>query len=310
MAELIEPPRWQRLQDHFASVLGLPLRTITPSHDLLVNPSWPVSLDAERTIRLLKVGEELEQLVPRTRAPQEPSSVTTPFGVTYAVVPIRATADQVVAYVVVGPMMVGPREEELQFRQRVEGMGLEAQTLWPLVLSLKLYTFASIRSALNLMEEVSAAVVQLAYQAKALRERMPITRQEDSADFGNRADRVLRVLLETATMATRADGGSVMRYDPSRETLQVHLARGLSEAVIAQAQVKTGEGLAGLAAKQGAILLVDRDTSDERLTRRMHRPELVSSLVAPFVLDVSQNALYVLSLRTTDLTRRFTQEHV
>src|SRR3989338_1035295 len=141
LPELVEPQRWQQLQDHFAAVLGVTLRTIHPSHELLSAPSWPPGLHAESVIRLLRVGDELEPLVPLADPPRETSSITTPLGMTYAAVPIRATPDQVVAYFIVGPLVVGPREDRAQFRQRISASGEDANAIWGLILTLKPYTF-------------------------------------------------------------------------------------------------------------------------------------------------------------------------
>ncbi len=166
LLDLVEPARWQRLQDQFASVLGILLRTVSPSHQLLVTPSWPPGMPVEPIIERLRVGEELEQLLPIHEPVRDVTNLTGSLGVSYAAVPIRATAEEIIAYLVIGPMVVGAREEEPQFLRRVEAMGLDAQALWPLVLSLKLYSFASLRSVLGLLEEAGTLLAQLAYQAE------------------------------------------------------------------------------------------------------------------------------------------------
>ena len=56
LRELVDPSRWQSLQTHFARVLGILIRTISPSHELLVAPSWPPSVEADRAINRLKIG--------------------------------------------------------------------------------------------------------------------------------------------------------------------------------------------------------------------------------------------------------------
>jgi hypothetical protein len=310
LPDLVEPSQWQRLQDHFANVLGIPIRTINPSHQLLVNPSWPPSLEAERAISMLKIGEELEQLVPVAEPPPNTSSLTTPLGITYAVVPIRTTSQRIIGYFIIGPVVVGSREDELQFRQRVSARGLDAQSLWPVILSLKLYTFAGIRSALNLLEEVGSSIVQLAYQAKQLAVILPATGKVDQAVVNYYTDRILHSLLEAATLATKADGGSVMIYDARSDALQIKAAHGLSDAIMASTRVKRGERIAGLAAAQRNILLIDKQIADERIKGLMERPELVASLVAPLIPDPAQEPIGVLNLRTTDPQRRFTAEHV
>lgn len=310
LPDLVEPRRWQRLQDHFASVLGIPLRTIDASHRLLVNPSWPSSFDAERMIQLLKIGDELEQLAPRHDAPHDTSSLTIPLGVTYSVVPIRSMPDRIIAYFILGPMVVGAREEELQFRQRAPAMGLDAQAVWPLILSLKLYTFTGIRSALTLLEEVASAIAQLAYQAKQLSVILPATSQVDHAVVAYYTDRILHSLLEVATLATKAEGGSVMLYDGQSEAFHVKVANGLSDTIVASTRVRRGERITGLVASQRRIFLIDQQTADERLKGLMERSELVSSLVAPLIPEASQEPIGVLNLRTSNPQRRFTGEHV
>ena len=305
LLELVDSPRWERLQDHFARVLGVPLRTISPSRRLLVRPSWPSSLLSDQTISLLQAGQELEQLLPLQPPPQESTSLTTPLGATYAIAPIRVGPERIIAYFVVGPVVVGVREDELEFRQRVGAMGLDGAGLWPLMLSLKLFTFAGIRSVLQLLEEVGTSLAQCISQAKesaAAAASSPPTAPE-------RRDRILQSLLETAAIATQADGGSVMTFDPGDSELRIRVAAGLSRQVVDSARLKRGEGLAGLAVAERTILTVDDRTQDDRLRRRMHRGELVSSIVVPFSLDAGQEPVGVLSLRSITPGKRFTQEH-
>ena len=310
LPQLVEPQRWQQLQDHFAAVLGVALRTVSPSHELLSAPSWPPGLHAESVIGLLKVGEELEPLVPLAYPPHETSSITTPLGVTYAAVPIRATPDQVIAYVIVGPLVVGPREDRVQFRQRVSAFGADAGAVWSLILTLKPYTFSSIHSLLNLLEEVGNSLVQFAYQANRLAALLQPTGPVDEAVVRYYTDRLLAALLEVATMVTRADGGSVMCYDRQDDALRIRAAQGLSDAVVLKTRQKLSEGLAGIAAERRAPLLVDDQTADPALTPLMRRRDLASSLIAPLTLESGQEPVGILSLRTTDRERRFTQEHV
>ncbi|MBI4341179.1 MAG: hypothetical protein HY598_02730 [Candidatus Omnitrophica bacterium] len=164
LLEGVEPARWQRLQDRLAHVLGVPIRTVGLSRELLVPPSWPSSLVNDQTIALLRAGEELEQLIPSGQLLREVASVTTTLGATYAAVPMRAAPELILAYVVIGPIVVGVREEELQFRQRVHAMGLDASALWPLMLSLRLYSFSGLRALLDLIEDLTGLLAEMAYR--------------------------------------------------------------------------------------------------------------------------------------------------
>ena len=229
LLELVEPARWQRLQDHFTCVLGVAIRTINPARQLLSNPSWPNDLNADQIIAALKVGEELERLIPIEHSPVETASLMTPLGITYAAVPIRVTPERPIAYFILGPAIVGTREDELQFRSRVEALGQNAQALWPLILSLRLYTFAGIRATLTLMEEVGSAIAQLAYQAKQLATILPAASKVDQAVVAYHSGRILHELLEAAMLATKAEGGSVMMYDTHRDALEIIVAKGLND---------------------------------------------------------------------------------
>ena len=309
LAELVEPQRWQQLQDHFANVLGVALRTVSPSHELLSAPSWPQGLHAESVIRLLKVGDELERLIPLTDPPHETSSLTTPLGVTYAAVPIRATPEQLIAYLIVGPIVVGPREDRSQFRQRLSASGEDAGAVWGLLVTLKPYTFSGIHSLLSLLEAVGTSLVQFAYQAHRLAAILPPVGSVDEAMVSYYTDRLIGVLLEVATMVTRAEGGSVMLYDRREDAWRIRAAQGLSDAVVVETRQQRTEGLAGLAAARRDILLIDQQTVDPDLTALMRRRDLASSLIAPLTLEAEPEPVGILSLRTANRERRFTPEH-
>ena len=160
------------------------------------------------------------------------------------------------------------------------------------------------------MEEVGTSIVQLAYQAKQLAAILPSTSKADQAVVTYHKERILHSLLEAATLATKADGGSVMLYDAQHQALQITIAHGLSDTVTASTRLNRGEGIAGLAAAGRRILLIDREVNDERIKIRMSRTELASSLVAPLAPDPTQEPIGVLNLRTADPQRRFTQEHI
>ena len=85
------------------------------------------------------------------------------------------------AYFVVGPMVVGPREDRAKFRERVSASGTDAQAVWNLILSLKPYTFSGIHSLLSLLEEVGTSLVQFAYQANQLAAIVPSGAKVDQA---------------------------------------------------------------------------------------------------------------------------------
>jgi len=310
LGEFSDLPQWQRVQAHFATVLGIALRTLSPQRHLLTEASWPSGVDADRTIRLLKIGEELDQLVPLDDLPQEISQLTTLLGVTYAAVPIRATPTQLVAYFVLGPVVVGLREQQEAFRSRMKAVGIDPDPLWSVLLSMKQYTFTGLRSVLTLLEEVGNAMAQLAYQTKHLEAIIPDATKINQALRTYYVNRLFQSLLETATTATKAEGGSILVYDSNLEAFRINAAQGLSEDVVNTTRVKRGEGIAGLVAQEPRILLIDETVNDPRLRACLRRPDLTSSLVAPLMAESVAEPIGVLNLRTRDPSKRFTEEHV
>jgi GAF domain-containing protein len=139
---------------------------------------------------------------------------------------------------------------------------------------------------------------------------VPSAAKVDHAVVNFYTERVLHSLLDVATMATRAEGGSVMVYEDDGETLKIKAARGLSDVVVAETRQKPGEGLAGVATRQRDILLIDDRTADASLKPLMQRTELASSLIAPVTPEPDHRPIGVLNLRTANRERRFTPEHV
>jgi len=298
LARIIAPARWQRVQDHIAEVLAVGLRTLNPDGSLAVNPSWPSGLDAERLTTLFKLGEELEDLLPPHALPTEFVTISRPFGISFSALPLKAT-QRIVAYCVVGPLIVGRRQDPALFRQSLAEYGLEAQVVEPALLTIKTYSFSGLRAVGRFLEEVGTLMLQLAQQARSL------LRVEAGA-----LDRLLHALLETATMATEAEGGSVMVYDAQQQALQIKTAKGLSEEIVEKTSVPLGEGLAGLAALRQAILLLDDRTEDQSVKQRMQREDVVSAVVAPIIPEAAQEPIGVLNLRTSNPQRQFTDKDI
>lgn len=175
LLNFIDAAAWLRIQEHLAHVLAVPIRTIGFSRELLVQPSWPANLMHDSAIATLQAGEELDQLLPVNSLPQEVTSVTTAIGVTYAAVPIHAAPGIVSAYVVLGPIIVGLREDEIEFRRRMNQLGLDAKALWPVLLSLKLFSFNSLRAVMALIEEVGNLLAAQGYKAKIFSSAEPMS---------------------------------------------------------------------------------------------------------------------------------------
>ena len=313
LTDVIEEKRWLRLQDCFSNVLGMLVRTVSSSRDLLVEPSWgSLRQPTESLIDGLRIGDELESLLPFQNPPKTVSILTVPLGLTYALVPIhlRTGVERLVAYFIIGPAIVGVRENESQFCKRAEALGLNADRIWPLLLFLRSYTHSGFRQAIELLDEVGSSLIEFAYQLHPSHLALASSTLAVEARHVTRRDRLLKVLLDAAVKCTGADGGSVMLYTPAGDRLTIAAAVGLSDQVVAQTCSRRGEGIAGVVARECSIRIIDKTHAQERFKSLMQRPELVSSLVASLIPEANQEPIGVLNLRTSRLESRFTQDHV
>lgn len=273
---------WQRLQDQLAAALGIPLRMVDESRLLLTTPSWPDTLDADRVIRELHVGEELEGLLPAGGTPPHAVTCQTMWGATYAAIPWGLRLSGPRAFIVLGPLLVGPASH-------------------PALRALKTMSHAGLSSLAVLLEALGRA--QPASWDDTLHALTPAAVAPPRA--------IAQSILEAALAAVPADGGSVMLYEAQSESFEIQAAEGLREPwAIAAARRRLGEGMVGLAALERTVLLVDDHNDDPRVRERMARPDVVSSIVAPVSAGPDQPVLGVLSLRSQNPLRRFTKDHV
>ncbi len=311
LLELIEPERWLRLQTRFSLVLGVGLRTISPSKTHLVDPTWPAGTDSEKLMELLVVGEELEELFPSLDAlPNMTTATTRPLGYSFAAVPLKATAGSIVGYLVVGPIILGPREDYLSFQTRAAEMGFDPEQIWRQLLTVKTYTYSSFKSLLSMLEEVTSSILELAYQSKQLKAIVPATPKVDQLVLKHYTTRIWHSLLDIACTVTKAEGGSVMLYESESRSFRIAAAHGLREDLVKAPRLEGGNNIAAYAIEKGEILLLDENVQDPELRLRMRRPEIASSLVAPFSSQPGEEPIGVLNLRTTDYGSRFSADDI
>lgn len=107
-------------------------------------------------------------------------------------------------------------------------------------------------------------------------------------------DAILKRLLELATRAAQASGGSIMLHDQTSGELYIAYATGLSEGTLHGTRVKLGEGIAGRVARtRKAELITGSRSSGER---RRDRPDIATAICTPLVAQ--GRLLGVLNLST------------
>lgn len=102
--------------------------------------------------------------------------------------------------------------------------------------------------------------------------------------------RILDLMLDVVLDVMRAERGSIMLLDDTREELTVRSARGLREEIIQKARTRLGCGVAGKVAQTGRSVMLSGDGSEVRLGIRAEdlvNPEIHTSYVLPIKLNES-----------------------
>lgn len=119
----------------------------------------------------------------------------------------------------------------------------------------------------------------------------------------------LDLVLGMAAEIVDADTASIMLRDKGSDTLCIAAARGLSPDVVSTAQVRVGEGIAGLVARDGRAMILNTDDLTGDIAARMIRGEsIVSSVVIP--IQVGDEVRGVVSTAKLRGNARFTEEEL
>jgi len=97
--------------------------------------------------------------------------------------------------------------------------------------------------------------------------------------------------------------GSVMVIDPAKRTFSVKAGRGLPQGVVGSAVAGAGEGVAGWAARNKTMLIIDGQHGPDELCERLNQPDLVSSIVVPVQMHGDTVAVVSLSSEHRKLRR-------
>jgi cellulose synthase/poly-beta-1,6-N-acetylglucosamine synthase-like glycosyltransferase len=108
-------------------------------------------------------------------------------------------------------------------------------------------------------------------------------------------------VLDQAANRLGAERGSVMLLEEVDGLYSIHAARGLPETVKTSARIAPGEGVAGWVAQHRKPVVINGKPLPADLAPRLRQPELMSSIVVPFVRDGTTVAMLCVSSETQDL---------
>ncbi len=316
--EIIDIHHWQKMQDHFAEVIKLTVRTVDEKGMAISEPSNETKLCSE----VLK-DSDLWTSVCRRCLLEPKLSKKDKFGAgteikegTYCnriglhnySIPVKIPRGQIIAYLMIGPVLVGPRQKPSTYQKMLEDKGVNFVEFIDGLIEINHFSFSGIQSVIELISEISCYIARLRYEKFRLERsilKFAVLKRRIQKVF---LDRLLESLLDVAFEATNAEIGSIMVFDEKTGELYIKLNRGLKKDIVHSARLKPGEGIAGLVVQRNKPLLLDDKITSKQIRERFTRPELKSAVVVP--LSVKGETFGVINLATSNPTNKFDTQKI
>lgn len=285
--ELISLEDWKSIQDSLSEVLGIAVTTFSTDGTLLSKSSHPLRLFTEIIPKIYKDSDccirfLFESSLKNLTNVKEETQFEGLFGLNIFVIPIRAAGDRIVAYSVLGPLILSNRKDISEYAKDTEKFGIELPELEDALLEINVFSHNKARAIIKLAEDVFFNIAKTAYHKKRLAEITPQVMKLDPLFARHYEGKVLNSLLNCCILALNADSGSVMKLDDKTNILHIKAASKLDEEVINNSEIKLGEGIAGVAAAKAESIILPKDMDKNGLSENMKRQYIKSSLIVPF----------------------------
>ncbi|MBP9853840.1 MAG: PocR ligand-binding domain-containing protein [Candidatus Omnitrophica bacterium] len=229
-------------------------------------------------------------------------------------IPIKTADSEVIAYVMVGPVILNKRRDTVDYVNQAKLIGADVEGVLNEIKEIRVVSNIMLNSIINLLTEIVRDNIKIhsnhensandhTISQKIWTKKFEIMANEIYSTV--RVDELLITLLDVALKMTDTECGSVMMLDQETNELTIKASKGLKNRKTEDIRLKMGEGIAGLVAKSKAPLIIDRDNPDSRIASMLHRPEIKKALVMPLV---SRNRCYgVLNLHTNNADDKLTE---
>lgn len=308
LTDLVNLEEWQKIQDSFSEVLEVTLRTLSLDGTPLSKTSRPNRLCSE----ILPNVPDFEKICfncaikgcKKTNLPEKRTNIKCPFGLDVFFVPITALSNNVVACIIVGPLILKSRKAISEYNKDAEKFGIKLEDLMDALIEINVFSYNKIYSITRLIKDIFSYMVQTGYHKKRLGEITPEIAEIDPLFSKYYEEKVLSSLLNSCALSLNADSGSVMTIDKNTNMLNIKVASKLDEEVTSNTHIKVGEGIAGLAAQTAQAIILPKDGNKKELSGKMKRKYIKSSMIIPFNKGDSQDPNDVYGVISLNIVRR------
>ncbi|OPX28866.1 MAG: hypothetical protein B1H08_05135 [Candidatus Omnitrophica bacterium 4484_171] len=295
---IIDCAKWQRIQDHFSEVLGTTIVTLTKEKKFITSVSNASSLCTD----ILKINPKAPSQC-RWCLPDDLNNsngnwkegFACPVGLHNFFIPIDVK-EKAIAYLWLGPVILGKRPDKKWLTNKALSMDIDPDRFIYAFREIKTFSFYNIKSVIEFLHDVSSYIIQLEYQNMELRSITPEFISVFNKAYSLYVDKLFGALLDVSFSSTGADRGSVMLFDDKSGKLYINKSKGIPKDIVENTQLELGEGIAGIVAKEKKSFFIDSTLTDERITSRLHKPQIKSSISVP--IEVREKVLGVLNVAT------------
>jgi len=265
---------WQEMQNSFSEVSGIGIRVLEEDGRIFTTPSNIPRLCAE-FLKNHPHAKNNESCLPTFLGGKGSIDKNLSYSCHHQslrnfIVPLRLSdGSKVIGYIILGPVILIGRDKKEDYAQLAEALDIRLDDLWSMILEIKVVSLRGIKSIIRFIEDITKFAIKSSHST-ILKEDIQLTK----------LNKVFNILLDVAFEISQADIGSIMGINEDEQDMTIRSSRGIPEEIINNTRVKLGEGISGIAAKEGRPFLIN-EKADNRIKSYLSRPYIGSSMVLP-----------------------------
>jgi hypothetical protein len=210
------------------------------------------------------------------------------FGFQTFAIPIAFDESNIIGYLIVGPVVLNKRLDQFQFERIDQKTTLNFFNFMELSSEIRVVTFNSLKSTLDLLFELSRYALKINEEKEAPIQENLVQKTTDISVF--------ITLLDLAMALTQAECGSIMLFNKKTKEFNIKVHKGINPENLKNVRIKLGEGIAGLAAQQKTPFVINEGQSSNRIKHLLKKPEIKCALILPIIR--SKEVIGVMNIAT------------